>query len=216
MAENTYELLYWQIPGLADITRLILEAVGASYTNKFVTRETFKEIKEEQRFGHIPKLTVKAPDGSVVHIWESKAIHNYLADIFDLLPEGAHTSAVKRAECFSNVFSLYEYMDRLSMIRVMPTLELRKEVRELAMSDKLPKALQYHEKLVAQSGGPYYYGKKMTLPDLILYALNVRFNIYIGEAVLINEAVTPHLHKLVQTLDAGRAGEYVRDRRDWG
>lgn len=39
MAENTYELLYFKYPGLGDISRLLLESVGATHTNVFVDGE---------------------------------------------------------------------------------------------------------------------------------------------------------------------------------
>ncbi|KZV88608.1 hypothetical protein EXIGLDRAFT_678800 [Exidia glandulosa HHB12029] len=216
MTETTYDVMYFQFPGMADISRLILETVGAKYTNTFITDESFKPIKHEQRFGKVPRLTVKKPDGTVSYVWESKAIHEYLAEVFNLLPDGASSDPLLRAECMSNIHSLYEQMDRLMMMRIMPTLELRKVVRDMSVADKLPKALEYHEKIVAQSGGTYYFGNKLTLPDLILYALNVRFKRYFGEGVLINETVTPSLYKLVQSLEAGKPGEYVRERSDWG
>ncbi|EJD38235.1 hypothetical protein AURDEDRAFT_154150 [Auricularia subglabra TFB-10046 SS5] len=212
MAQNTYKMFYFKFPGLADISRLMLDAVGADYENVFVENEAWASgLKAEQRFGRVPRLTVKTPDGTVQHIWESRAIQAYIADAFDLVSPG--TEALARADVVSTVFSLYEAQDRLALLQAMPTRELRKAVFDLALNDRLPATFTAHEKLVV---GPFYYGEKMLFPDLVLYALYLRFEETFGKGRLINERDTPKLWQIVQACEKGRPGAYARERRDWG
>ena len=57
---------------------------------------------------------------------------------------------------------------------------------------------------------------QMGFPDLVLYALFLRFEETFGKGRLINADVTPKLWQIVQACENGRPGAYVRERRDWG
>jgi len=51
----------------------------------------------------------------IQHLWESRAIYEYIADVFGLLPTG---DAFARADAMSFIHSLNEVFDRISGLGV--------------------------------------------------------------------------------------------------
>ncbi|KAH7090160.1 hypothetical protein BKA62DRAFT_67333 [Auriculariales sp. MPI-PUGE-AT-0066] len=207
---TTYDLLYFPISmALGDTARLLLALGDAPYTFSAPPANDFGSIKGEQLFGKIPRLTVKTSDGKETHLWESRAIHEYLAVQFGLLPTNDEFA---RAHLNSFVFSIYEIFDSVFALSSMQTPEARKEYWTALRDTKIPASLAYHEKYLASkaASGPYYAGDKITLPDVVLFAQSYRFAEMFGENAVISEAKTPHLYKLVNACNGGKLGETVR------
>ncbi|KAH7104388.1 hypothetical protein BKA62DRAFT_694541 [Auriculariales sp. MPI-PUGE-AT-0066] len=206
----TYDLLYFPIyKARADVARLLLAAGGAQYTNSAPPPNEFGSVKNDQLFGKLPCLTVKQADGSETKLWESRAIHEYLADELDLLPKEKHA----RAEFNSLTFSIYEAIDTVGTMSSLPTPELRKEYFASLRDAKLPDILSWHEKYLAakNKSGPYYGGDKITFPDVVLYSQSFKWKEMFGEANPLNEEKTPRLLKLVKACEEGKLGEAVRN-----
>jgi len=102
----TYEVLYYEGTGYAELSRLIIRTAGFQLSQKFVDDDTFPSFKPSLLFGQVPKLSVKDAEGKVVfEIVQSRAIEKYLGTLgglFGKTPEETakieqYTEAVRDA-----------------------------------------------------------------------------------------------------------------------
>ncbi|KAJ7474922.1 hypothetical protein FB451DRAFT_1366937 [Mycena latifolia] len=238
MSDNdTYELLYFRLPvwSKVDVTLLVLELTGAKY--EYINcRDDWDALKGEQKFGQAPRLTVKKADGTsqaspgtgarAAYLWESLAIELYLGEKLGLLS----TDLFERATTISILSALRAIQDTISGAVPLLDPEVRAAKHEKFITETIPTALKWHEALLEKSGGPYYAGDavsnlfcrippltedaQITLPDLVLLALYLRYRDTYGETNPFNKF--PKLMQLIETLLAGKLGEFVRERRDPG
>jgi hypothetical protein len=144
---------------------------------QFPNSQEWSAAKADQKFGVLPRLTVKSADGSVKvsswtpyyshgdltiyiviqHLWESVAIEAYLAETFGLLP----VAAFERAESMSIVYSLNEMKDKVSNTVNLPTPEERGKVHLTHINETIPNHLKWHEAIIERGGGLYYNGNKV-------------------------------------------------------
>ncbi|KAH7096604.1 hypothetical protein BKA62DRAFT_719153 [Auriculariales sp. MPI-PUGE-AT-0066] len=232
MTDVAYELVYYRFFSAGDVARLVLDYAGANYKNVFVNRESMDAIKADQRFGKVPRLTIKAADGSEKHLWESRAIQEYIADVFNLFPS---SDPFDRADSIAFVCSLYEIFDMFQAIWLYPSLDARRMFWTRLKNERVLQTLRHHEKHLAinSASGMFYHGTRYTtctsvvvgmrahfpqihLPDLVLYALWLRLETMFGQGSIVNEVNTPQISKLVQACDAGKPGEWAKERRDFG
>jgi len=77
---KSYEVTYFNVRALGDLPRLLLDISGAKWNDSFVDDEvshlhilkpttkpciqSFITLKPFQRFGKVPRLTIKAEDGT--------------------------------------------------------------------------------------------------------------------------------------------------------
>ncbi|KAH7092738.1 hypothetical protein BKA62DRAFT_785898, partial [Auriculariales sp. MPI-PUGE-AT-0066] len=156
----TYELLYWPAWLVwADVARLVLAFGKADFKQVFITFEEFPAIKQEQRFGKIPRLTIRSPDGNVRYIWESRSINEYLAATFGFLPR----EEFARADVMSYVLSLNEISDAMGNISLFADLDARRAHWYKLRDSTIPEALAYHERALATktTDGPFYTGRNV-------------------------------------------------------
>ncbi|KAJ7708133.1 hypothetical protein B0H17DRAFT_1031792 [Mycena rosella] len=208
----TYELLYFRPPvwSKVDVILLELEFIDAKY--EYINGgDDWAALKKEQKFGQLPQLAVKNPNGTVQHIWESLSIELYLGEKHGLLP----TDPFEKATSISILSALRAIQD---IPRVPPALapEIRATMHETFIAETVPAAFKWHEAILEKSGGPYYAGEAVTLPDLTLLALYLRYRDIYGETNPVNANKFPKLMRLIETLLAGKLGEFVRERRDPG
>ncbi|KAJ6531447.1 hypothetical protein DFH09DRAFT_1183642 [Mycena vulgaris] len=210
---DTYEVLYFKLPvwSKVDVILLVLELTGAKY-DYINCHDGWDALKAEQKFGQAPRLTVKKADGTSQYIWESLAIELYLGEKLGLLP----TDLFERTTSISIVSSLRAIQDTISGAIPLLDADVRAARHEKFITETIPNALLWHEVLVGESGGTYYAGDEVTLPDLVLLALYLRYRDIYGETNPFNAAKFPKLMHLIETLLAGKLGEFVRERRDPG
>ncbi|KZV84951.1 hypothetical protein EXIGLDRAFT_841818 [Exidia glandulosa HHB12029] len=211
----SYEVHYFPAPGRADLQRMLLEVGGASYTNAFLEyMTTWPAVKETMAFGMVPKLTVVESDGSRKDLFESSAIEAYLAEALNLMPG---PTAFERAEALSVISALAELEDKVRLSLWLPTLDERKAAHATYCTETVPRYLKYQERFVR---GDWYFGNKMTVADLKLYQLYLWYeDMYSSSGqnpFKVLAADFPKLGKIITTLDKGKAGEYARERRDFG
>ncbi|KAH7090158.1 hypothetical protein BKA62DRAFT_101009 [Auriculariales sp. MPI-PUGE-AT-0066] len=165
-APNSYEVLYSSISrGRADVIRLMLSLSEpeVKWSNNLIpSLSKMPAIKNEQRFGKVPRLTVRHADGTETHIWESRAIYDYVASELGFLP----SNPLARADVNSLVFSLYEILDIIACNASIETVEARTAYLAKLRDIKIPEILGYHEKYLMEkeSAGPYYGGQKHLAP----------------------------------------------------
>jgi len=164
---------YWKIRGLGAPLRMLLEYVGAVYTDKpYVEPDTwFQQDK--------PKLGKKNPlvnlpyiqDGDIV-VCQTNACLQYLGDRFGLSGE---TSEARRL----NVQMLCETYDlRNDAIELVYPHKERCRTRDeykTKMTNHIKKSLQAYyeklEKLYMKQGGPYLAGRQICTADFHVWEL---------------------------------------------
>ncbi|KAH7092675.1 hypothetical protein BKA62DRAFT_626085 [Auriculariales sp. MPI-PUGE-AT-0066] len=163
-------------------------------------------IKNEQRFGKVPRLTVRHADGTETHIWESRAIYDYVASELGFLP----SNPLARADVNSLVFSLTRSLTSLPAMPI-ETVEARTAYLAKLRDIKIPEILEYHEKYLMEkkSAGPYYGGQKILLPDVLLYTIWLRL-VMIFDDNYISAQRWPHLARIIDACETGRPGEIAR------
>jgi len=206
----TYEVTYWSIAARADLIRCMLHVAGAQYKNTFVTDEGWLDVKPNQRYGHLPKLTVHFDDGTRKTLWESTAIEAYLAEVLDLVPS---QDPLSRAECAAHRASLKELRETIwSNIGLMSTLPLEARItahqtyRDTIIGD----ALVFHEGVIRR---PYYFGERISWADLALYLIVVLVKEIYGTESPATAVRFPKIMKLVETCEAGSPGHYLKAYR---
>jgi len=205
---TTYEVVYFSFWGRADVVRMMLDVAGAPYENKLLAfdQEWFM-MKDQQRFGHLPKLVIHNEDGTTNEIWESVAIENYLAEVLGYYPDGA--DLLVKADLQSIRAALLELRDTVRQTMILPK-ELRADEHKRHIAETIPTYLKYHERLIK---GPYYYGDKITLVDLTLYHIYLRYVEMYGDENPVTEAAFPKVYNLIKTAEAGKPGDFARNRR---
>jgi len=211
MSGDSYEILYFNFWGRIDITQMILELSDAKYEH-VVAGQDWLNLKSEQRFGVVPRLTIKSADGTTKYLWESVAIDAYLAETFNLLP----STSFERADAMSIVYSLRELADKVSSTVKLPSVEERGKAHRTHIAQTIPNHLKWHEEIIERNGGIYYYNDKVLLPDLVITALYLRYKDMYGDENPINATNTPKIARLVETILAGKIGTWARLRRDKG
>ncbi|KAJ7598385.1 hypothetical protein C8J56DRAFT_165521 [Mycena floridula] len=209
MSDN-YELLYFPGWGRVDVIRMIMELTGAKYEFNQVGQEQWGTLKAEQKFNQMPRLTVKKADDTSVHIWESIAIELYLAEKLGLVS----TDLLERTNALGIVLSLRGLQDTVSGAVILQDVAQRAAKHEKFIAETIPNTLKAHEAILGKSGGIYYEGDRATLPDLALLSVYLRYRDMYAERNPVTNF--PKIMKVVDTLLAGKLGEYERERRDPG
>ncbi|KAJ7598395.1 hypothetical protein C8J56DRAFT_913931 [Mycena floridula] len=209
---DTYELLYFPSWARSDIMRMVLEFTDVKYDYSVVGPENWGAIRNEQKYKHLPRLTVKKADGTSVHLWESLAIELYLGEKHGLLS----SDLLERANSIGIVLSLRDLQDKIPGDTVLQDIALRAAKHKNSITETIPNALKLHEAILEKSRGIYYEGDKVTLPDLALLAIYLRFRDIYAERNPINATNFPKIAQLVEALLAGKLSEYERERRDFG
>ncbi|EGN95867.1 hypothetical protein SERLA73DRAFT_142838 [Serpula lacrymans var. lacrymans S7.3] len=213
---ESYEIHYWPIHGRSDVSRMLLEAAGKPYKNVFIGSAEWATLKKQQRFGHTPWLVVKYTDGTSKTLWEQLAIDVYLAETFGFMPstEAGEDEAFSRAFCVAHHTSWLELSDKFGVAMGLPTLEERREQINKLRNDVAPLHMSFHEKILAESKGPFYYGEKPTLPDFMALSTYLRMEELLGEC---SHEQFPNLLKLNEAvLKVPHVADYVQKRRDFG
>ncbi|EJD44001.1 hypothetical protein AURDEDRAFT_167052 [Auricularia subglabra TFB-10046 SS5] len=211
-----YEFTYFRLHGLGDLSRLLMDVAEVPYKNKFVDfDDSWTAVKESMTFGKVPRLTVLGSDGTKQELFESSAIEAYLAEALSFVPA---SDLFSRAECFSVAASIKDLDDKVHATSFLSTVEERRAAHEKNVAELIPSFLRYHERFLAARGGPYFFGSKVTIADLRLYVVYLKFDEIYGATnpFTAQKAQFPRLARLIETLDSGRAGDYARKRRSVG
>jgi glutathione S-transferase len=81
MSTPALKLLYFPLPGRAEVTRLVLTYGGIPFTDQHVTEKDWPDLKGKLPFGQVPVLEV---DGK--QLAQSAAIERYVAKLAGLHP----------------------------------------------------------------------------------------------------------------------------------
>ena len=177
-----YRLYYWPVlPGRGEFVRLVLEEAGADYVD--VAR-----LPEDEGGGFAPLLAFvkgEAPgqpayappilvDGELV-LAQSAAICAYLAERHGLAPEddGGRKQALQLQLTVGDVSD--EAHDTHHPVSAALYYEDQKdaaiEASQTFVKERIPRFLDYFERVLERSGGPWLMGEALTYPDLSLFQL---------------------------------------------
>ncbi|NP_001165918.1 glutathione S-transferase S2 [Nasonia vitripennis] len=181
----SYKVTYFNIKGLAEPIRFLLNHGGVDFVDERMNEEDWKRIKPTTPFGQVPILEV---DGKKIN--QSTAICRYLAKQFGLTGK----------DDWENL-EIDAAVDTINDMRVKITSPHYEKVAE-AKAQKIEQAkqvvpfiLERLEEQVKRNGG-YFVGGKLTWADLYFVSLLDMFNFRSGEVDILKNK--PHLKALEQ------------------
>jgi glutathione S-transferase len=165
-----YRLYYWpEIQGRGEFVRLALEYAGADYVDVWRTSRS-----KNQKLKHAPFAPPYLAAGKLV-IAQTANILFYLGPRLRLAPRGeagrlwAHQLQLTVADWLTEVHDTHH--------PIGPGLyyeDQRREARQRAAdfrAHRLPKYLDYFERVLRDSGGSWLLGRTLTYPDLSLFQM---------------------------------------------
>ena len=173
-----YELYYWPtIQGRGEFVRLALEEAGADYVD--VARRpgrrgvpAMMKLIDGKRIAHPPYAPPFLKAGKLV-IGQTANILLYLGARLGLAPRDepgalwAHQLQLTIADLVSHIHDTHHPISGWLFF------EQQRPAAKLRTKDfwryRVPKFLGYFERVVAQSGGPYLLGRRLSYVDLSLF-----------------------------------------------
>jgi glutathione S-transferase len=175
-----YELHYWPtIQGRGEFVRLALEEAGADYVD--VARKpgksgmaAMKRLLEGKRTAHPPYAPPFLKAGKLV-IGQTANILFYLGGRLGLAPRDeagalwAHQLQLTIADLVTHIHDTHHPISGwLFYEQQRPAAKLR--TRDF-WRYRVPKFLGYFERIIAKSGGPYVFGRRLSYVDLSLFQI---------------------------------------------
>lgn len=179
---NPYRLYYWPVlPGRGEFVRLVLEEAGADYVDVarladdegggFAPLLAFMQGEQPGMPPYAPPILV---DGDTV-IAQSAAICAHLGERHGLAPDDAD----RRKQVLQLQLTIGDVADEAHNTHHPISVELYYEDQQEAaleaskqfLKARLPKFLDYFERVLERSGGPWLTGESLTYPDLSLFQL---------------------------------------------
>ena len=175
-----YELYYWPtIQGRGEFVRLALEEAGADYVD--VARKpgksgmaAMKRLLEGKRTAHPPYAPPFLKAGKLV-IGQTANILFYLGGRLGLAPRDeagalwAHQLQLTIADLVTHIHDTHHPISGwLFYEQQRPAAKLR--TRDF-WRYRVPKFLGYFERIIAKSGGPYVFGRRLSYVDLSLFQI---------------------------------------------
>jgi glutathione S-transferase len=197
-----YKLQYFDLRALGEPIRFIFVAAGVPYEDDRIPRAQWAEYKSKIPFGKIPVLYV---DGK--RITQSVAISRFLAKRFDLVS----TDPFLDARCDEVGDSLLELRILFVSFFLEKDEKRKAELKTKLAEEDFPRSYGIWNELIAENGGPFVAGKKMTWVDL---AIASWVDVW-GDAFVTHDFVKkyPAVAKLKETVFAIPAiKEYVATR----
>jgi glutathione S-transferase len=154
------KLTYLDVPGRAELSRLILSAGNVSFEDERLTRDEFMAIKPTLPLGQVPVLEVNGTTYS-----QSMAIARYTAKLGGLYPQDPIESL--RVDMVSEF--LVDIKSRIPEIAYRTPDETQKaEKTKQLLEELVPKTMTLLEGFVQR---PFFLGHEMTYADLQLFDL---------------------------------------------
>ncbi|CAK4731477.1 hypothetical protein AeMF1_002425 [Aphanomyces euteiches] len=155
------KVIYFDMAGRAETTRLALHVGGIPFEDERIAREAWPELKPTLPYKQLPVLTV---DGQVFS--QSHAMARYAGVLSGLYPKDNAVDALR-------VDELCDFNEDI-LLAVVPTFreqdaEKRKAMSEDLAANKLPEMLAMLEARLAASKGPFVLDS-ISLADLSIYS----------------------------------------------
>ncbi|KAI1302800.1 hypothetical protein EDD11_005558 [Mortierella claussenii] len=211
LENSRFEILYMATRGRAEVPRLLLEYVGASYTS--AAPVDWPAGKKETPFGVLPVLTHYKSDGTAFTLPELPAQVRYLARLFGLIGETLEEDAILDA-CFQ---SAVDNVLNIMLMEVWRKPDPKAEGIIDNAFEKLTAAFDGFEKYLSQNGSNGYLLKeKTTYAEFPWYDwLDHFFEAYPEHMKsFVSETVRPATYKLFKRFESNpRLKAYIAGGR---
>jgi len=155
-------LTYFPVRGLGEQIRVILEYVGAPFTETRVPYENWEAVKPTMPFGQVPFFK-----DETVQIPQSQAIVRYLAHKHNLYG----SSIAESAEIDVILEGIIDFIN--NFFKTLFSAEFKAGDKK-PLNDIVEKTLTQFEGLKKNKDSPYYVGNKVSVADLCLFnAVNI-------------------------------------------
>jgi len=208
--EEKYQLVYFDLEGLAEVSRLLFAVGGQEFEDKRypfekkdgkVVRVEWEADKHKYPFGKIPVLDI---DGTV--ITQSRAIENFLAKKFNLLGKGPLEAAL--------IEGIVEQVKDIRGTWNEHNAKGEQGAKDF-FSTALPESLEQFEKQLKDNKSGFFVGKKITLADISVYR---HLNSYWApdHTASVQEVLKkfPHLTELVKKVGEDERVKAYHEKRN--
>ncbi|KAJ3375072.1 hypothetical protein GGF31_005794 [Allomyces arbusculus] len=184
MASPAYTVYYWQIKGRGEMIRLVLEAAGVAYENKYP--KDWPVEKPSLPFGQLPALLITDPKTKqTTTLAQSAAIVRYLARKYNLVAADPLDAALADS-IFESGIDVTNAMVKI----VWGTPEADKPAAlEKFKAEVLPPFIKAHTAFLEKNGNKgIYVGDKLTYVELTMFSLISELNKLIPDAITAKTA----------------------------
>ncbi|ORX71214.1 hypothetical protein DL89DRAFT_266233 [Linderina pennispora] len=200
---SSYILRYFDLPGLAETSRTLLNFVGAQWAEE---HPEWPATKGKQPFGRLPVLVEKDASGNVIfELSESVAVERYILRTFGLLPTDAKAAARQEQlrDQFTDILLSIVYYDGAE--------DADKAKRKENAVALIKTAVSAYSKLLRENGSNgHFIGSNTTYVDIAFYNLvsfiraNSKENDD-GFASLLSVENAPEFEKVIAAVEADSA-----------
>ncbi len=183
-SSSTYKLIYFNIRGLAETSRILFKAAGQEFEDyrypiaikdgQF-TRHEWDADKSKYIYEKIPVLEI---DGGKHIIAQSKAIERFLARRFNMFGSNDVEGAlIGKEKFYSNEFLIYAWIDAAGeqISDIKQAYRTAKSAGDDGLKkffeEDLKKSFAAFEKQANQNKSGYWIGSSLSLFDIQLYGL---------------------------------------------
>ncbi|KAF9162081.1 hypothetical protein DFQ26_003879 [Actinomortierella ambigua] len=198
LKKSKFEVYYMETRARAELPRLLLEFVGASYTNR--APADWPKGKKDTLFGYLPQLIHTKPDGTTFEMSETKALTRYLSRLFGLVGTNVEENATLDMLLSCIIDNIMEVMADEVWKKPNPNDE--------AAFERFAESAKYFlnglERFLVKNGSNgFFLHSKTTYPDIAYYDwMEHFFTAYpIGAAKAFKEE-RPATFKLYQRLNS--------------
>ena len=161
-----YKLVYFDLKGRAETTRMLFSLAGQDFEDKRHALEEWPSVKPTLPFQQAPVLEV-TENGKTHQIAQSHSIERFLANRFNLLGK----NDIERAQVDMIGEEIVDLFNALVIIyRKKDSEEKSKELEE-ALKEKVPNGLKLIQNLLEANKSGYLVGDSITLVDIQLLNL---------------------------------------------
>ncbi|KAJ2784344.1 hypothetical protein GGI15_002291 [Coemansia interrupta] len=198
-ASSSYVLRYFNIPGIAETSRMLLTAALVDWKEE---NPEWPLAKSDQPFGRVPVLIEEdSSDGSKHVLCESPAIERYLARKYGFMP-----TELKLASRQEEIRE--QQIDTIQAFFNVNRFEGSKEFALGRFYIILDRLLNVHSAILRENGNNgHYFGDRLTYVDIGAYGI-IRAIVIHGKGLEnersrhLIEKITPEFKKLVETVES--------------
>ncbi|KAJ1913900.1 hypothetical protein H4219_005007 [Mycoemilia scoparia] len=186
----SYELIYFNVPGLGEASRIILNLAGAKWKE---TNPEWPAFKPSTPFERLPVLIERSGGTEDFVLSESEVIERYLARKYGFISSDDPKLAAKQEQVRA----------QFSDARALATevFHHKNETHRQRLEDQIKLIVRKHEELLEKNGSNgHYFGDKLTYPDIVAYVIINSLRIYKFD-VHVNEENAPRLNKLYKLVE---------------
>ncbi|XP_030835884.1 probable glutathione S-transferase 6 [Strongylocentrotus purpuratus] len=199
----TYKLMYFNVRGRAEATRMIFALAGQDYEDYRFKEGEWPEIKGNTELFPLGQCPVLLIDGKAMP--HSKAINQHLAREFGLY--GANSAEAAQIDIVGE--TVIDIVAKILPVAYEKDEKKKKELLDDFMDKSSKPFLPYLNNLIETAGGRFFVGNSETLVDIVVYCLLD----FIFPMVESAKETYPALAKFYQSLtDNSRLTDYLKNR----